>query len=75
MNVQFLSNEKGKKTAVVIPIADWEEIQKKLNYKDEDFWEKLPDHVKEGISKGQKQSLDGETKPHDEVMQKYNKYI
>ncbi|KAA6436926.1 hypothetical protein FEM33_19570 [Dyadobacter flavalbus] len=74
MNVQFLSNEEGKKTAVVIPIKDWEEIQKKLN-KEEDFWEELPDHVKDGIAKGQRQSLDGETRSHDEVMQKYNKYL
>jgi PHD/YefM family antitoxin component YafN of YafNO toxin-antitoxin module len=75
MNVQFLSNEKGKKTAVVIPIKDWEEIQEKLKLKDEDFWETLPEHVREGVNRGQKQSLAGETKSHDEVMQKYGKYL
>ncbi len=31
MDVQVVTNEKGKKTAVLIPIADWEEIQKRLN--------------------------------------------
>jgi PHD/YefM family antitoxin component YafN of YafNO toxin-antitoxin module len=31
MGVQVVTNEKGKKTAVLIPIADWEEIQKRLN--------------------------------------------
>lgn len=45
MNVQFLSNEKGKKTAVVIPIKDWEEIQKKL--KKEKLAESLGQSVKE----------------------------
>jgi len=45
MNVQFLSNEKGKKTAVVIPIKDWEEIQKKL--KKEKLAESLSQSVKE----------------------------
>lgn len=30
MNVQFLSNEKGKKTGVLVTIEDWKEIQKKL---------------------------------------------
>lgn len=30
MNVQFLSNEKGKKTGVLVAIEDWKEIQKKL---------------------------------------------
>ena len=32
MNVQFLSDERGKKTAVVIPIKDWEDIQEKLKH-------------------------------------------
>jgi hypothetical protein len=31
MSVQVVTNAKGKKTAVLIPIADWEEIQKRLN--------------------------------------------
>lgn len=30
MNVQFLSNEKGEKTGVLVAIEDWKEIQKKL---------------------------------------------
>jgi len=30
MNVQFLSNEKGKKTGVLVTIKDWKDIQKKL---------------------------------------------
>ena len=31
MSVQVVTNEKGKKTAVLVPIADWEEIQRRLN--------------------------------------------
>ena len=45
MNVQFLSNENGKKTAVVIPIKDWEEIQEKLSR--EKFFQSLTRSVKE----------------------------
>ena len=30
-SIQVVTNEKGKKTAVLVPIADWEEIQKRLN--------------------------------------------
>jgi hypothetical protein len=30
MNVQFLLNEKGKKTGVLVSMEDWEDIQKKL---------------------------------------------
>jgi len=31
MSIQVVTNAKGKKTAVLVPIADWEEIQKRLN--------------------------------------------
>jgi PHD/YefM family antitoxin component YafN of YafNO toxin-antitoxin module len=31
MSIQVVTNEKGKKTAILIPIADWEEIQRRLN--------------------------------------------
>jgi hypothetical protein len=31
MSIQVVTNEKGEKTAVLVPIADWEEIQKRLN--------------------------------------------
>jgi len=30
MNVQYLSNEQGKRTAVVIPIEEWEDIQARI---------------------------------------------
>ena len=29
--VQYLTNEKGKKTAVMVPIKEWEAIQSELN--------------------------------------------
>ncbi|MFI5138174.1 MAG: type II toxin-antitoxin system prevent-host-death family antitoxin [Sphingobacteriales bacterium] len=29
--MQVVINEKGKKIAVLVPIADWEEIQRRLN--------------------------------------------
>ena len=30
MNVQYLSNEKGKKTAVLVPLEEWEDMQSQL---------------------------------------------
>jgi hypothetical protein len=30
MHVQYVTNEKGKKTAVQIPLKQWEELQKAL---------------------------------------------
>lgn len=75
MNVQYLSNEKGEKIAAVVPIKDWEKMQERLKLTDLDFWETLPNHVKDGINRAQKQSSSGDTKTHDEVMEKYSKYL
>jgi len=43
MTVQYLTDEKGKKTNVLLSIKDWEKIQKKLNTEDlyEGFRESL----------------------------------
>ena len=43
MTVQYLTDEKGKKTSVLVSIKDWEKIQKKLNTENlyEDFKESL----------------------------------
>lgn len=73
MNVQYLSNENGERTGVYISLKDWEDIQKRLG--ETDFWDELPDHVKYGIDRAQKQAMAGQTKPHDEVMAKYGKYL
>ena len=40
-----------------------------------DFWSNLPEHVKAGIERGQKQAAEGKLTPHDEVMKKYAKYL
>ena len=73
MNVQYLSNENGERTGVYISMKDWEEIQKKLEYTD--FWNELPDHVKDSVDRGLKQSVAGQTKSHEEVMEKFKKYL
>lgn len=31
MQLQYLSNQEGKRSAVLLPIRDWENIQKDLN--------------------------------------------
>lgn len=73
MNVQYLSDENGERTGVYISLKDWEDIQKRLG--ETDFWDELPDYVKDGIDRAQKQATAGQTKPHDEVMAKYTKYL
>ena len=44
MDIQVVTNEKGKKTAVLIQIADWEEIQKRLNT--EQFYDEFAFSIK-----------------------------
>lgn len=43
MTVQYLMDQKGKKTGVLLSIKDWEKIQKRLNTEKlyEDFKESL----------------------------------
>ncbi len=39
--------------------------------RDEDFWDELPPSVKESVKRGMEQAKRGETRPHAEVMKKY----
>ena len=55
MSIQVVTNEKGKKTAVLVPIADWEEIQKRLNT--EQFFDEFSSSVK-----SIKNDIDGKSK-------------
>jgi hypothetical protein len=55
MSIQVVTNGKGKKTAVLVPIADWEEIQKRLNT------EQLFDEFTSSI-KAIKEDMDGTAK-------------
>jgi len=55
MSIQVVTNEKGKKTAVLISIADWEEIQKRLNT--EQFFDEFTSSIK-----AIKEDIDGNAK-------------
>ena len=75
MNVQFLLKEKTMKTSVVIPMNVWKKIQNRLKPRSSDFWETLPEHVRESIGRGQKQAAAEQVTSNEEVMQKYAKYL
>jgi hypothetical protein len=47
MKVQFVTDSKGRKTAVQIPIKEWELIRKKLEK--EAFFDDLKDAVEEAV--------------------------
>nr|NQU91290.1 hypothetical protein [Bacteroidota bacterium] len=42
---------------------------------EQDFWDTLPESQKKSIERGLEQSSKGETKPHEEVMKKYEKWL
>ena len=51
------------------------QIKEVFDNNEKDFWNDLPEHVKEGIERGRKQAAEGKLTPHDEVMKKYAKYL
>ena len=44
MNLPFLSDQRGKKTAVAIRIKEWEEIQVMLKQDKSDIWDESAQH-------------------------------
>lgn len=40
-----------------------------------DFWDELPDKIKEDIDEAIKQADSGQLIPHEEVMKKYKKWL
>ena len=51
------------------------EIKVLFKTHEKDFWNELPQHVKNGIKKSREQAKNGLVTPHDEVMKKYAKYL
>ena len=42
--------------------------------KQQDFWDEVPDHVKDDVEEALRQSERGEGTPHEKVMKKYDKW-
>ena len=43
--------------------------------REENWFEELPDEIKASVKRGLKQSKEGNTIPHAEVMKKYKKWL
>ncbi|HEX7367482.1 MAG TPA: hypothetical protein VF273_10325 [Pelobium sp.] len=52
-----------------------EQVKELFEVRAVDFWDELPEAVKEGIRKGQKEANEGLLTSHEEVMKKYQKYL
>jgi gamma-glutamylcysteine synthetase len=51
------------------------QLKQVLDNNGKDFWDDLPENVKQGITRAKKQAAEGKLIPHDEVMSKYAKYL
>jgi len=63
MTVKYLTDQSGNTTDVQLSIQDYLKLLERAN--------ELPDHVKNGIKRGQEQARKGITKSTEEVMKKY----
>lgn len=75
MDIQALKIELAKRLLDSDDLNLIEEIKSIFDRKEEDFWDTLPDHVKQGIKRGLQQAESGQVVPHETVMQKYAKYL
>jgi hypothetical protein len=65
MTVKYLTDQSGNTTDVQLSIQDYILLLERAH--------ELPEHVKNGIKRGQAQARAGLTKSTDEVMKKYEK--
>lgn len=68
MGTQFITNERGEKTAVIIPIAEYEDLLHQCHLKLEltDDYEKMIDVMLDDETKGNAQYV-----PYQEVREKF----
>lgn len=75
MDLQTEKIELAKRLLATDDEAVLQQIKEIFESQDKDFWNDLPEHVKAGIERGQKQAAEGRLTRHDEVMKKYVKYL
>lgn len=51
------------------------QLKQVLDNDGKDFWDDLPENVKQSIERSRKQASEGRLTPHGEVMSKYSKYL
>jgi len=65
MTVKYLTDQSGNTTDVQLSIQDYISLLERAN--------ELPQHVKDGIKRGQAQARTELTRSTDEIMKKYEK--
>ena len=75
MNIQAEKIELAKMLLETDDEKLLEQIKNLFEKREKDFWEDLPNHVKEGIENSLQQAKEGLITPHADVMKKYEKYL
>ena len=77
MNMQA---EKLKLIQMLLETKDKELIQQvkallSIHQKDADFWDEMPDTIKESVERGLRQSEAGEGIPHEKAVKRLSKWL
>lgn len=75
MNLQAEKIELAKRLLDTNDLGLIQEIKAVFHKKEAEYWQALPDHVKQGIKRGQQQALENKLTSHESVMNKYSKYL
>ena len=51
------------------------QLKQVLDNNGKNFWDDLPENVKQGIARAKQQAAEGKLTPHDEVMADMQKYL
>ena len=75
MDLQTEKIELAKRLLDTEDEALLEEVKAVFESREKDFWDDLPQYVKDGIATSRKQIEQRLLTPHEEVMKKYKKYL
>jgi len=75
MDLQLEKIELAKRLLDTNDEALLQEVKAVFESHEKDFWDDLPQYVKDGVERAKKQADQGLLTPHDEVMNKYKKYL
>lgn len=75
MDLQTQKIELAKLLLETEDVSLLNEIKYLFIKRESDFWDELPQQVRDGINRGLNQAKEGLVTPHEEVMKKYVKYL
>ncbi len=75
MNIAVTKLELAKRLLDTNDKAIINHIKAIFSTQSEDWWEELPTDIKASVTRGLKQSENGQTIPHNQVMKNYKKWL